>query len=96
MVEELIAALKTYYDTITPTNFSTMLDGAKEIVVEYNEMGVSKHTIQSVLDYILINEGLTDHQEAILAEVLKCIDGYAEPEDNLVLLEWNQHLNDKQ
>lgn len=87
MVEELIEALKAYYETITPANFSTMLDGAKEIVVQYNEAGVSRHTMQSVLDYILINEGLTDHQEAVLAELLKCIDGYAEPEDNLELIE---------
>ena len=96
MVEQLIEELKAHYETITPENFSTMLDGAKEIIVDYNQQGVPRHTMQSVLDYILINEGLTDHQEAVLAELLKCIDGYAEPEDNLVLLEWNQHLNDTQ
>lgn len=96
MVEQLIEALKAHYETITPENFSTVLDGAKEIVVDYNQRGVPKHTVQSVLNYILINEGLNDYEEAMLAEVLKCVDGYAEPEDNLVLLEWNQNLNDKQ
>lgn len=81
MVEQLIEELKTYYETITPSNFSTMYDGAKEIIVKYNDAGVSKHTIQSVLNYLLINEGLHDHQDAVLAEVLKCIDGYTEPEN---------------
>ena len=96
MVEQLIEALRAHYETITPENFSTVLDSAKEIIVDYNQRGVPKHTVQSVLNYILINEGLNDHEEAMLAEVLKCVDGYAEPEDNLVLLEWNQNLNDKQ
>ena len=73
--ELMLEDVQSYCSLITKSNVNQKVDGAKAMVVRYNNIGLTKEEIIRVLNKFIIQDEPEEHQELVITEVINCILG---------------------
>lgn len=89
MKEDFFKAIHDYLEKVTEDNFSSMYDGLKAIILDYNRQGMGRKAIYAAIDvyYKEFGDSMSDWQDEVFLEISNCIHGYCPPFKNIKLLD---------
>jgi hypothetical protein len=87
--EDFFNAIHDYLEQITEDNFSSMYDGLKAIVLDYNKRGMGKELIGNAYNVYFKQYGdsMTLYQDEVFCEIGACMDGFCTPYKQIHLLD---------
>lgn len=89
MKEDFFKAIHDYLEQVTKDNFSSMYDGLKAIILDYNKQGMGKEIICDANNSYFDENGdsMSLYQDEVFCEISACMFGFCSPYKQIYLLD---------